>query len=547
MNSSLVERKGHWGLFAVTALLYLRALPGEFVWDDRTFFVENDILPNLAPWDLKALLLQPASYWGENLPLSEFLFALEYQAFGSFTPAYHAVSLALYLAIGVLAWRFAGNIYREFSRSSRGGGDDEANRRISALFVTSLFLLHPVHVEVVAYITAQQHLLYALFSLLSIDILWTAWTRGELHRARSLAPAMACYYLAVLAKYQAVATGLFIPLLWLVSRRRGDGDVLKVCGCWALVNIPVALWLRFSTAGYGDVGQTDLPLLEAVLRGIRILGAHLLIALKPHPLNFGYPFDLAGSFDLDFAAGALVLGGLAASLAYRRRSIASVGLLIFVVYLFPVLQIFVEVSNAAVYDRYLFLPVLGLCLIAERCLAAAANRWIQLRWAVGSLALALTIALALATVSYIPKFGSNLASMEHAHRSFPGWKRAAFDYEDALIEAGSLDEAEEIASREEAFRDPVWVRSYFLGRIELERGNLAQAISQLERASRLIHQGGYFPFTGVPLGRAFVEAGEWDRARLYLQDVLASPIHQPIQQFRAKRLLAEIADRGVSR
>jgi hypothetical protein len=69
---------------------------------------------------------------------------------------------------------------------------------------------------------------------------------------------------------------------------------------------------------------------------------------------------------------------------------------------------------------------------------------------------------------------------------------------------------------------------------------LEQATSHLESASRLIHLGGYFPFTGVPLARALIKAGELDRAELYLKDVVASPINQPIEQFRANRLLAEI-------
>jgi len=544
MKSSHAERRARWLLFVLTTLIYLRALRGEFVWDDRTFFLENDLIPNLRPWDLPTILLQPTSYWGENLPVSEFLFVLEHYAFGSFTPAYHLVSLMLYLAIGFAAWRFVENLHRELATTTVARNNGGAYPRWSSVFlVTSLFLLHPVHVEGVAYITGQQHLLYVLFSLLSINLVWKVWKHETAHRARSLAVAVGCYYLAILSKYQAVSTWLFIPLLWLFLRRKGEGHPAKVIGYWCLVNVPVALWLHYSTAHYGGLARTELPLLSATARGIRILGAHLILALKPYPLNFGYPFDYSWSFDSDFAAGALVLGALAVAIAFFRRSIASVGLLIFVVYLFPILQIFVEVSNATVYDRYLFLPVLGLCLILERGLTAATTRWKIARWAGAGLAVASVITLASLTFSYIPKFRSNLASMEHAYRTFPGWKRAAFDYEGALIEAGALDQAESLAKTEATFSEPSWVRSYFRGWIELERGNLALAMPHLEQASRLIHQGGYFPFTGVLLGRALLQTGELDRAELYLKDVLASPINQPIDQFRAKKLLEELAAR----
>ena len=93
---------------------------------------------------------------------------------------------------------------------------------------------------------------------------------------------------------------------------------------------------------------------------------------------------------------------------------------------------------------------------------------------------------------------------------------------------------------ETTFSEPAWVRGYFRGWIELERGNAAEAITHLERASRAIHRDGYFPFTGVPLARAMIQTGQLDRAELYLNDVIAAPFPQPIEHFRARALLIEI-------
>ena len=64
---------------------------------------------------------------------------------------------------------------------------------------------------------------------------------------------------------------------------------------------------------------------------------------------------------------------------------------------------------------------------------------------------------------------------------------------------------------------------------------------RLIRSSILIHRGGYFPFTGVPLGRALIQTGQLDEAELYLKDVLRSPINNPIDRFRANKYLAEIS------
>ena len=247
MKSGFFEQRGKLCLFAVTVIIYLRALPGEFVWDDVVWFVENDILQNLKPWDLQSIFLHSSNYWGENLPLSEFLFVLEYFAFGTFTPAYHAVSLFLYLCVGALAWKFISRIYQEFPDAASIPGDAGSKRQLSVLLVLSLFLLHPAHVEVVAYITGQKNLLSVLFLLLSINIFWKVWKQKERHNPGLLVAAVACYYLAILAKYQAVSAALFIPLLWLILRSKGEGNPVKILAAWALLNAPVALWFHYST------------------------------------------------------------------------------------------------------------------------------------------------------------------------------------------------------------------------------------------------------------------------------------------------------------
>ena len=41
------------------------------------------------------------------------------------------------------------------------------------------------------------------------------------------------------------------------------------------------------------------------------------------------------------------------------------GLLIFVIYLIPVLHIFRDIPNAKIYDRYLAIPLIGIFILIE--------------------------------------------------------------------------------------------------------------------------------------------------------------------------------------
>ncbi len=57
----------------------------------------------------------------------------------------------------------------------------------------------------------------------------------------------------------------------------------------------------------------------------------------------------------------------------------------------------------------------------------------------------------------------------------------------------------------------------------------------------MIHRGGYFPFADVLLGRALIQTGHFDRAERLLNNVIASPINNPLEQYRAKKIIEELA------
>jgi hypothetical protein len=528
---------------AVTVLVYFSGLTGGFVWDDRLFFVDNDILPALKPWNLREILLQPTTYWRDQIPVTNFLFVLEYNLFGTSTAGYHAVSLLLYLANGFVAFRLIRTLYREFSAAAperaaawpeESLGLDAASS--SALVVTTIFMLHPVHVETVAYIVGQKDLLYGLFSLLSILFVYRAARSGR----KNLVAAIAFYYLAFLSKNMAVATALFIPAFWLlVIRKRGE-DPWRPLLLWVAVNVPVALWLlRTVVQGMSTFGD-PLPVADRILRAFNILGAHTLLVVKPHPLNFGYPFDQSPALDLNFFVGAMVVAALLHRMIRRPRSLAALGLLLYVVYLLPVLQVVVEINNAIVYDRYLFVSLLGAAIVFERGLSFARTRWKRAAKPLWSGFAALVVLMAALTAAYVPKFASDVASLKHAYEHFPAWNAPPFGYVYALIEDGQLDLAAELVESEASFDEPAWVRDYFRGWIAVERGESARALAPLSRAFHLCGAAGHFPYPGVPLGRAFMNEGDLARATAALRYVMRGQHQNPLEFYKAKVLLEEI-------
>lgn len=523
-------------LVAVTVLVYLRGLVGQFVWDDRLFFLDNDILTSWRPWDLDKILFESSTYWRDHIPATNFLFTLEYNLFGRSTFGYHIISLILYIATGLLVFKLTHLLHvfaAEEGRLARKSVN-EWGPYISAFLVTAFFMLHPVHVEVVSYITGQKDLLYGLFSLIALYGI-AAFSSGRSTGKSGvlwLVVSAISYYLAFLSKAMAVSTAVFLPVFWLFFLRRRDEPVLRPILFWLALNLPAFGWAVYSLSGSVDLVAQLSTAGDRLLLGLKVLGAHVSVFLLPWPLNFGYPFNTTNSFDPTMLAGILFLVVTVAIVVKRPRSFVSIGLLCFLIFLLPILQLFVRIQNALIFDRYLYISVLGGAMVFERILVYA-SRHIRPSVAL-SAALGVFMLYAGLTAAYVPKFNSDIASLGHAYSIFPGWKRPAFDYEYALIEAGKLEEAERVAHAERTFDAPEWVRPYFLGWIMVERGKPYEALGYLELASYDAKIGGYFPFPDVQLGRAYMLLGKKHKARAALRRVMGLRTQNPLEYYKAK-------------
>ena len=536
--------KNKWILLLSSAvtMLYFQSFSGEFVWDDRTYFLDNDILPNLKPWNFNEIFLAPTNYFRERLPLRDMLYVIEYRFFGLSTAGYHVVSILLYLLIGVIIFRLMERLYENRLKDKSAAPPLLGDIKKSALFVTAFFFLHPTHVEAVAYISSQKELLYSFFSLLSVYVL--SDIAGNDKNNRAISCSVFFFYLAVLSKLTAVATGALLLFLWLVIvGKERKGKAIKAV-ILVLLNIPVFFWTLYCM-GKGKLTQSVeemLSLWERTIRAVKIFGAQVIGAILPFPLSFGYPFDASVQFDMNFWIGLAFFLLSLFFIAVRMKSLQTIGYVIFFLYLFPVLQLFVALGNAFIYDRYLFLPVLGIGIIVERIVSKVIDRW---RWSIVPVfvtVLLMLFAMVFLTYSYIPSFRNDVASTQNTYEKFPDWPTSSFNYAYSLIEAGKYKEALDLLARERTLDSPRWVRDYFLGWIALERGEMETARGLLEPSSYACMMGWYFPFPNIPLARVLIHQKEYKRAEFFLGKVLTAPNYhnQPVEGYRAKKMLEEI-------
>jgi hypothetical protein len=131
------------GLCVLTILIYRPAWHGGFIWDDDRYVAHNHLLT--APDGLRRIwfsLDAPSQYF----PLTYTLLRVERLFWGLNPTGYHWVNILFHLGNALLVWRI-------LSRLKVPG----------AWLAAAIFMLHPVQVETVAWISELKNELMGFF------------------------------------------------------------------------------------------------------------------------------------------------------------------------------------------------------------------------------------------------------------------------------------------------------------------------------------------------------------------------------------------------
>lgn len=367
-------RLAAWVLLLVLAggWAHAPALHGGFIWDDDAHITA----PALRGTDgLLRIWFEPGATQ-QYYPLLHTAFWVEHRLWGDAAFGYHAVSLGLHLLAAILFARLLEQL------AVRG-----------AWLAALLFVVHPVHVESVAWISEQKNTL-SLVCYLGAAL---AYHRFEIARGRhAYGIALALFLLGLCAKtIVATLPAALLVVAWWRRGRIGWRDVaplLPWLACGAAAGLYTA-W--FERALIGAAGAAfDLTWLQRALLAPRVVAFYFEKLLWPAGLTFSYPRwtidPRAWTAWLPLAA---LLGVTLFLLRWRAPAARAVriALLLFVGSLFPVLG-FLNVYPfvfSFVADHFQYLASLSLFALAGAGLAqlAAPRR-------VAGLALGLLVPLA---------------------------------------------------------------------------------------------------------------------------------------------------------
>lgn len=377
----LLEDKYAVILFCGVFLVYGNSIFNDYAMDDEFYTAGSNKLTKQGIKGIPEIFSTRTFYNNDGTghsyrPVAAATFAIEIQFFGEHPQLSHFISVLIY-AITVLV------LYRVLLRLLN------YRERLYVFVVCLLFLLHPLHTEVVANIKCRDELLALLFGLSSLLF---ALKYLETKRVMNLIGVGVFFWLAPLSKPSALPFFALIPFaLWYF--RKGSLKQLAV----VMIPIVVAMLVAGLIVKLGITDQVrELHYFEnPTAKGVGIasktaiafycMGRYLFLHFVPHPLAYFYGFNyvpvatwsnLWSIFGLltTLSAGAVVL------LRWKHRDVWVFGILLYFVALLPYSNL-IYPAPGVMAERFAYLASIGFCIAATALLFGPLMKTINdLRW-----------------------------------------------------------------------------------------------------------------------------------------------------------------------
>ncbi|MDR3404984.1 MAG: tetratricopeptide repeat protein [Chthoniobacter sp.] len=415
-----------------------------------------------------------AEYWE---PLTLLTRLADYQAYGFQPWGHHLTSVLLHLATGLALfgalWRLTGAQWR------------------SAL-VAALFLVHPLHVEPVLWLSARKDLVSGLFYVLTLwaygwYVACPNWRRYLVVFAGALAASM--------GKPMAVSLPFVLLLLDVWPLRRWPGnEASRARRVGTLVGEKAPLFLlTFVIAVLAIVAQKHIGAMdfqEALPLSLRLGNAAVAIvtyvvkAFVPVKLAFFYPHP-GHNLNALLAVAAAMVTALVSEFVigqWRRRPWLTVGWYWFLLVLAPMLGL-IQIGDQAMADRYSYLALIGVFI----AVVWQAAEWVEKTRSVtrvllsGVLVFGGISALSVVCFFQVQTWQSSQSVFSHALAVTTGNYVAEYNLGVVLWKKGEQDAAMRHFQQAVRIRGPVLETQIAAADTAAERGAYAEAISRLRR------------------------------------------------------------------
>ncbi len=504
---SITPRTFAWlgaaSLAALTVFAYWPAWHGGFIWDDDRYVTHNYLL--IASDGLRRIwfsLDAPSQYF----PLTYTVLRIERSLWDLNPVGYHWVNILLHLGNALLVWCILARL-----------------KVPGAWLAATIFALHPVQVESVAWISELKNVLMGFFFLLTL-LTWIEYVDATHKHRRILYVAALVFYLLALS---AKATACTLPaalllVLWVKKTAIGRRALLEIIP-FVLLALGMGLlavwWEKYHQ---GTRMLVSLGPLERLLIASRAVWFYLGKIFWPAKLTFIYP-----QWQID-AASPVAYFWLIAAIAFvvaiyygRRRFGRSVEVatLFFVVTLGPLLGFIMLYTfrYTFVADHYQYLASIGPIALASAGLVTLSRSSKTRQRVVGGTSFAILICLGLLTWRQSATYRDAETLWRATIAKNPDCWMAYNNLGVVQFEKGSVEDAIEKYQQSLGLHPDYPEAHYNLGSALLQKGYADEAIRQCEEALKIQPNE---PDAHIVLGNAFMAKQDVDRAINQYQQAL---------------------------
>lgn len=515
-------------LAGIAFLLYANTLSHDYTVDDATVLANNKqtiqgvkAIPDIFTssyrkgfWDRKESLYRP---------LSVAMFAIEWQIAPNNPHLSHWINVILYAITGAVLFVFLKTLFNE-------------NKIYLAFFVALLFIVHPIHTEVVANIKGRDEILSFLFSVLAMFFLTKGFDK------KNMGFNILCgtfFLLALLSKESALTLIAIAPLLLLIFRGANFRSAV-ISASPFFVSALVYLIIRASVLGgisnfteilpinNSLVASTDFVVQKAT--AIFILGKYLLLLFIPHPLSFDYSFNRIANRGFADAGVLISLLFFLYVLFFSiknigKRNVSAFGILFFLITISLTSNIFFLIESVMA-ERFLYLPSLGFCIALiflftrvfkfskVKIVSSGISGFFNQNKTLSLVILSICLLFSVKTISRNNDWKNNLTLLAQDVKTCPESARIRYAYGSAILIEQALKEKDESKKQRllrmsiEQLEKGVAILNtyadayYHLGLAYKEKNDFTNAVKNFEAAMRSKNFTGsdFFIAAGVAYG-----------------------------------------------
>lgn len=515
-------------LAAVAVFIYAPVCQYGFLsYDDPAYVSKNpQVLRGLTWQGVRwAFTTGQASNWH---PVTWLSHMLDVSLFGMNAGRHHCVNLLLHIANAMLLfgllWRTTGARYR-------------------SAVVAALFAAHPLHVESVAWIAERKDVLSTLF--------WMLTMHAYIRYVHKPAPGryitvLAVFALGLMSKPMLVTLPLVLLALdlWPLNRVRFEAGQMLVWLKLLREKVPLLLLSAASSVATilaqwrgGAVQDFELlPMHQRAANALVSYAAYLGNTLWPMNLAAYYPYEtLSAGLVL---VSALILIGISAIVIRfsRKRPFLFMGWFWYGIALVPVIGL-IQVGGQARADRYTYIPLIGIFVVAAWGIPLIFERGRSARIALTAASCILVCVLAVGARNQVRYWESDLSLWRHTVEKTGDNYFARTNLGFALMDRGDLSSG--IAQFNEALRiRPESAETHNgLGTALLKLGQPNAALDSFTTAVRL-RPG--FAEAHSNRGMALAQLGRTEEAFIEFQRALQISPESPEIQYNFGFALANL-------